>query len=233
MIVIRKPLQEKQKPEIDYTISKDDKGITLTFKGTVRNYDLNETVTLPFDTYKGKVLQLSLQWTYTCELRISPLYEMTSRYYSASANQNEEYKLCRVSIAPDCKDIVVFLEKATDYICPDAENIVMPKGTLTKTQIIQQYSPFYKERCDYIHKKVTMMKSVDIYNTVAYLESQVDALTRLVLQMTNSQSNAAEILRKADKYSVLDIKDKDKILQEFETDKQNVRNMQKEYYDKD
>ena len=161
------------------------------------------------------------------------MYEMTSRYYSASANQNEEYKLCRVSIAPDCKDIVIFLEKATDYICPDANNVVVPKDIITKTQIIQQYSPFYKERCDYIHKKVTMMKSVDIYNTVTYLESQVDALTRLVLQLTNSNSEAAKILRKADKYSVLDIKDEDNILQEFETDKKNVRDMQKEYYDKD
>ena len=161
------------------------------------------------------------------------MYEMTSRYYSASANQNEEYKLCRVSIAPDCKDIVIFLEKATDYIYPDANNVVFPKDAITKTQIIQQYSPFYKERCDYIHKKVTMMKSVDIYNTVAYLESQVDALTRLVLQLTNSNSESAKILRKADKYSVLDIKNEDKILQEFETDKKNVRDMQKEYYDKD
>ena len=78
-----------------------------------------------------------------------------------------------------------------------------------------------------------MMKSVDIYNTVTYLESQVDALTRLVLQLTNSNSEAAKILRKADKYSVLDIKNEDKILQEFETDKKNVRDMQKEYYDKD
>ena len=76
------------------------------------------------------------------------------------------------------------------------------------------------------------MKSVDIYNTVTYLESQVDALTRLILQLTNSNSEAAKILRKADKYSVLDIKDKDKILQELETDKKNVRDMQKEYYDK-
>lgn len=233
MIVIRKPLQKGQSPEIEYSIVKTDDGISISFKGVVRDCKINETLDLPFNTYKGKVLQVSLQWTYTCELRVSPMYEMTSRYYSASANQNEEYKLCRVSIAPDCKDVVIFLEKATDYICPDANNVVVSKDTITKTQITQQYSPFYKERCDYIHKKVTMMKSVDIYNTVTYLESQVDALTRLVLQLTNSNSEAAKILRKADKYSVLDIKDEDKILQEFETDKKNVRDMQKEYYDKD
>lgn len=233
MIVIRKPLQKGQSPEIEYSIVKTDDGISISFKGVVRDCKINETLDLPFNTYKGKVLQVSLQWTYTCELRVSPMYEMTSRYYSASANQNEEYKLCRVSIAPDCKDVVIFLEKATDYICPDANNVVVSKDTITKTQIIQQYSPFYKERCDYIHKKVTMMKSVDIYNTVTYLESQVDALTRLVLQLTNSNSEAAKILRKADKYSVLDIKNEDKILQEFETDKKNVRDMQKEYYDKD
>ena len=233
MIVIRKPLQKGQSPEIEYGIVKTDDGISISFKGVVRDCEIDKTLNLPFNTYKGKVLQVSLQWTYTCELRVSPMYEMTSRYYSASANQNEEYKLCRVSIAPDCKDIVIFLEKATDYICHDANNVVFPKDAITKTQIIQQYSPFYKERCDYIHKKVTMMKSVDIYNTVTYLESQVDALTRLVLQLTNSNSEAAKILRKADKYSVLDIKNEDKILQEFETDKKNVRDMQKEYYDKD
>lgn len=103
---------------------------------------------------------------------------------------------------------------------------------MTKAQIMMQCSPYYKNRAEHFNKKCDVMKSVDIYNTVTYLESQVDALTRLILQLTNSNSEAAKILRKADKYSVLDIKDKDKILQELETDKKNVRDMQKEYYDK-
>lgn len=232
MIVIRRKLQDKQKPEIIYAISKDGAGVYFSFSGKVRGYDINESVSIPFSKYKGKILNMSLQWTHKCEIHISPLYEMTSRYYVSAEQNNEAYILCRVSISDDCNDIVVFLQRATDYKCPDAQNTYIPAG-MTKAQIMMQCSPYYKNRAEHFNKKCDVMKSVDIYNTVTYLESQVDALTRLILQLTNSNSEAAKILRKADKYSVLDIKDEDKILQELETDKKNVRDMQKEYYDKD
>lgn len=235
MIVIRKPLRDNEIPQVEYKITKNDTRIVLNFKGEIHDFEYDKTVELLFDEYAGKVVNLSLQFTNTLELRISPMYEMVSRYYAASEQQNEAFGLCRVSISPDHSDIVVFLNRETNYECPDAENVYTPDCQYTKTQIMQQYSPFYKERCDYIHKKVTMMRSLDIYNTVTYLESQIDALTRMILRNVPDTDTTpeAEILKEVDKHSVLDVKSTDKILEELKTDKQLVRDLQKEYYDKE
>lgn len=231
MIVIHRPLRDGEVRRVEYKITKNDTRLMLNFKGETNGYEYDKTVELLFDEYAGKVINLSLQWTNQLELRISPMYEMVSRYYAASEQQNEAYGLCRVSISPDHNDIVIFLNWDTDYECPDAENVEIPDH-YTKTQIMQQYSPFYKERCEYIHKKVTMMRSVDIYNTVTYLESQIDALTRLFIKTLpdNDTSKEGNILKEADKHSVLDVKNIDKIMEELKTDKQLVRDLQKEYY---
>ena len=235
MIVIKRPMTSpKDTPEVIYSVSKDSKGITLGFETTYQKIKVKRQVVLDFNTYKGKILQISLQRTHQIELRISPMYEMVSRYYTMSETNNEAYILARVSIAPDCEDIVVFLQRPTDYECPDAEkNIEFNPQGYTKAGIIKKYSPWYSERCEYFKRKYSMMMNVDIYNSVTYLESQVDALTRLVLELAKGNDvDCMSILRESDKHSVLDIKSVDKILGEIKTDKAHVRAKQKEYYGK-
>lgn len=235
MIVIRRPMANPDDtPDVIYKVAKDNKGITFNFETTYQNIKVKRQVVLDFDTYKGKILQISLQRTHQIELRISPMYEMVSRYYTMSENNNEAYILARVSIAPDCKDVVVFLQRPTNYECPDAEkNIEFNPQGYTKAGIIKKYSPWYSERCDCFKRKYAMMMDIDIYNSVTYLESQVDALTRLVLELVkNGNSDCMSILREADKHSVLDIKNVEKILNEIKVDKAHVRAKQKEYYGK-
>ena len=75
-----------------------------------------------------------------------------------------------------------------------------------------------------------IIEDIDIYNTVAYLEAQVDALTRLVLKLTDKDTDEVNILKEADKYSVLDIKTTDNMIKEFKEDKGNARKRQTAFY---
>ncbi len=204
MIVIRRPLQnDNDKPNVDYAIAKTEQGIQFGFKTTYMGEAVEDTVLLDFATWKGNILHISLQATHKTEVRVYPLYEMVSRYHTMSETNNDAMVLARVSISPDCGDIVIFLNERTNYECPDAQNVEVQPGC-TKSNMMMQYSPFYTERANRIRKKWDMMANIDIYNSVTYLESQVDALTRLVLALTgNASSEAVEILQEADRHSVL------------------------------
>ena len=75
-----------------------------------------------------------------------------------------------------------------------------------------------------------MMANLDIYDTVTYLESQVDALTKIALG--NDSDDVKAVLTAADEHSVFNIKSKEKMIDEMHKDKAKIRSLQKEYYDK-
>lgn len=230
MIVIRKPLYEGQTPKITYDMEKDENGLTFSFKTTYMDRDVADTVVLPFETYKGKILQVTLQMTDGVETRVYPLYEIQSRYHILSANNNDAMMLARISIADDCEDIVVYLDEPTDYTDEDAQ-VIDKDAAYSKSYMMKLYSPFYARKMERNIKKWNMMESLDIYNTVTYLESQVDALTRLVLQL-GDEAEIKQILTAANEHSVLDVKQATKIIDELRTDKRQVRELQRDYYDK-
>lgn len=92
------------------------------------------------------------------------------------------------------------------------------------------YSPYYTKRAENIRKKWDMMANLDIYDTVTYLESQVDALTKIALG--NNGEDVKDVLKAADEHSVFNIKSKEKMINEMHKDKAKIRSLQKEYYDK-
>ena len=92
------------------------------------------------------------------------------------------------------------------------------------------YSPYYTKRAEHIRKKWDMMANLDIYDTVTYLESQVDALTKIALG--NNSDDVKAVLTAANEHSVFNIKSKEKMIDEMHKDKAKIRSLQKEYYDK-
>lgn len=79
--------------------------------------------------------------------------------------------------------------------------------------------------------KSAMLGDIDQRDSVAYLEAQVDILSRLVIQEhKNSNNPLIELLRKADVNSVLDVKDTDALIEELTEKKGLVREVQKRYY---
>lgn len=80
--------------------------------------------------------------------------------------------------------------------------------------------------------KSAMLGVVDQRDSVSYLEAQVDILTRLVLELHKDDGRPlTQILRKADEYSVLNIKSEEALTNEFMNKKAWVRTVQKDYYD--
>ena len=80
--------------------------------------------------------------------------------------------------------------------------------------------------------KSEMLGVVDQRDSVSYLEAQVDILTRLVLELhKDDERPLTQILRKADEFSVLNIKDEAALAAEFTSKKAWVRTVQKDYYD--
>lgn len=85
---------------------------------------------------------------------------------------------------------------------------------------------------DLARLKSAMLGEVDQRDSVSYLEAQVDILTRLVLELHKDDTKPlTEILRKADEYSVLNIKNEAALAKEFVNKKAWVRTVQKDYYE--
>ena len=80
--------------------------------------------------------------------------------------------------------------------------------------------------------KSDMLGKIDQRDSVAYLEAQVDVLTRLFIQLhPELKGDLIEILRCADERSVLNMKNKARLLKEFEH-KADVRKVQADFYER-
>lgn len=91
-------------------------------------------------------------------------------------------------------------------------------------------SKWFANRYKTIRKKATLLNYTDIYKSVAYLEAQVDVLTRALLTVLPKDSELYNTLIEADRNSVLNIKPLNDIQDEFKVSKANFRNLQEKYY---
>lgn len=205
-------------------VEDEDSKIKLTFRTNTEEYitslDKNKSI--------GKIYNIVL-----CEGKEKKIivayekYGYFSRSTSPAAPSGNEEKLAQVFIGN--VDIIVGLMFGCSEV-KDFENIVIEENE-TMTNAFCRISSEYEEATKPLFAKFRMINKVDIYNSVAYLESQVDALTRIMLKLYNENNRLRELLVNADKYSVLDIKNSDTILEEIERDKKNIRNLQKKYYE--
>lgn len=230
MFVIRQKLKENEKEIVQYNIEKIDTGIIFSFKTIFMNQNISDKLFLSFEKYKDKIFHISIQQTHKIETKIYSIYELPSRYKLFTEYNNAGMNLARISISPDCQDIAIILSFPTNYICNSAKTINW-NPNISKAKMMLLYSPYYRKRAEQYRRKYEMMSSLDIYDSITYLESQVDALTKYILKNGN-QDDLLQILKEADKDSVLNIKSKEKIINELNHDKAKVRKLQEVYYDK-
>ena len=83
-------------------------------------------------------------------------------------------------------------------------------------------------------KKQTVCDLIDPYDSLSYLEGQIDVLSKIINMLIEKTGlnveEYQEILDSIDRYSVINVKTLDKINSEIATDKAKVRSIQKEYY---
>lgn len=129
-------------------------------------------------------------------------------------------------------DILIYLSLPADpaqgFNC-----IEVNTAERSSTSYIIENSLLYLQALENYSSKKTLIEQIDIYNSITYLESQVDAITKLLLSViepTAISSDLNDILQAADTHSVLNIKSKEKIAYELHTDKKKIRELQEAYY---
>lgn len=225
--------------KIDFEL--DDASIKLTVKVEYLNEIWDRTISFNLAQYNGKVLQLNLYSDSTpMNLQAVTLLDYVDRSSKVSTlsnnleNERSIFGFCRLVFDEDI--FISFFDNVgenIEVIGTAMEFLSVPQGKTLTGALLEQSSLFAKQYKTFMYK-AKMIGAIDHYNSIAYLECQVDALTRVVKailpQITvDMPTDCLDVLNKADSYSVLDIKGQDKIMAEF-ANKQRVRNLQQEYY---
>lgn len=217
---------------VHYDVIPDSTGVTLYFNSIKRGVTIEKTLRFDFAEHKDSVVQVTLLDNYKMDdVVLFKVYEITDR---DSFKRNFAYSpndtiIARLVFNEDCSDVVVFLLQNT--VKPEGSdwNMVERFGNCT-TGYLASFSPYFANLVEKKKIKAKMMNNIDPNASIAYLESQVDALTRIVLSLNPPASPMKDILLEADSHSVLDVKDSSKIISEFNSDKAKIRGLQANYY---
>lgn len=196
--------------------------------------EIEKQFLLNIKDYAGLCVEVTLQQLdEKNKLVIYPAFT-TYSYANRLANKvlgEGDKRILRIFINESGDDCDVFLMLENTKEVPNFENILIPVGT-TYAQVMTEQSNYGKAIYDKVKKKSALLGNLDNGNSIAYLEAQVDVLTRYVLNKHMNDIDDEElraILIAANEYSVLDIKSKDKLIDEM-THKAHTRQEQLKYY---
>lgn len=220
--------KENRHDDNKFSIVVDGDVITLTFSINYNKIQIDKEFSLNIAKNLDKVIQVEMvNFADRGDIVIRELYRTADYALNGNDARCEPIPIARLSVSADKSDIALHIFGHISEVPEDLE-IVERDWHTNISKFLCEHSAYYKQRFLKYANKVTIAQNSDIRDTLAYLEAQVDALTRLLLK--SEDSDAQEILQKADKYSVLNIKDKSKLLQEIETNKAKVRGLQQSYY---
>lgn len=231
-LIKKKPfLNEEGEPILDvlYNINCEDNILKFHFESKdsrlLYNTSLDNDFEINLENNRGKILEVYVEYTHSYGITTCEIYELNCIYNVLSRINNEHYDLARVSISNDLEDVCIYLTHRTNYEAPDMENIVVDE-CVTKAGALRNFSQFYYDKAERYKLKYQLISKIDIYNTISYLEAQVDSLTKLVLSLLDKEKltdeekdNLSSILTESDKFSVLDNKSINDILKEFSNKK--------------
>lgn len=127
--------------------------------------------------------------------------------------------------------ILLYLAGRYDDVS-NVENVYITNDKYMQTMI--EYSKSLRDRYYLKLYKSKFFNSLDVMDSISYLEAQVDSLNKVVIFLAKqaglSNSELYSILTKADEYSVFTIKDAESVKKEMQH-KKKVREMQQTYYD--
>ena len=221
---------EKMSNEGPYTLTFIDNILTLTFSGITCGHDvvLNTSIELPPE--KEVAFEISSKYASTGVTLITrEIFTYVDRDTSKVDYKADGDKLARIISDPINNTIWVQLIKE----CAPIDGFYMEEitGKFSSTQLLSSKVPWLKARIALLNKKASMLNAVDSYKTLAYLEAQVDLLTRIVLAIA-PDNELTNMLQKADAVSVLNIKPISDIEAEFAESKATLRALQERYYGK-
>ena len=224
---------EEIQPDTVYRMKLTDSVLSLYFTAVNQGETVEKSLEFPLDVYRGKIVQVLV----TCsvvknDVKIVSVYEQVTRGSFLLDTATRDLSIARLAFSEDCSEIVVFLNRA----CRDVagfENVVLDPGAGCLTGYLMEHSEFCARKIARLQVKARMINEVDHYASISYLEAQVDILTRLVRRLLivseSVDDELKELLELADGYSVLDIKNRSAVRDEF-ANKAKIRRLQRVYY---
>lgn len=222
--------ENKEEYKCPYSIELIGAILDINVSTKFRNKDVELSKQIDLNNQDSKLLELMIKENIenvnlTC-------YEVFKYVDVMTGTRNiklDGSKICRVLIDKEQDTCYIMLFLPTKDI-DGFENIIKDKN-LSSTGMLQSVSDWFKQRCTDIERKRALINNVDIYKSIAYLEAQVDLLTRLAVQYA-PKTELVELLEVADKYSVLNNKPNKDVQAEFEVNKANFRKLQEKYYER-
>lgn len=226
----------EESPVVEYSVSENELQVELGFTVYWDNNNREDTTsysrTLSKTDYMGKALQINLDdGNETKELIVMRIFDFADRYTglvhsNASAGA---LPLVRIVFDDQTGDVIVMLLVRSNEIEGFENYETDPK--LTRTGNMRKYSPMLVELTDRRLQKSLLLNEVDYYDSLSYLEAQVDLLTKVVMElMPDAESECYQLLMAADEYSVINIKPVEKIRKAFNEKKKRFRYLQDQYY---
>ena len=163
-------------------------------------------------------------------IKLYPRFKYVSKYSDIiSATDISSIKIGRLYIAEIKNDSVLLLTYPTDMSFTDFSELVIDNKYST-TKYLTDANKDIDSLIERYKNKSNMINNIDPYDSISYLEAQVDLLTRVLLNTADSDKieQYKKDLEEFDKNSVLDIKNNDQILKE-NINKENVRKYQAQY----
>lgn len=204
--------------------------LTLKFEVTHNGKPLKGECCIDVCQFLGKVVEVQCQDLEAKNMVV--WFSCLSNYSYANGNPSKSgatvKRIARIFINEAAEADVQWLI----YVKP-SEGIIERDPNDTHMGAAIKFSNIAKQQFEHYKKKSALVGRLDARDSLAYLEAQVDALTRYVLFMHSSDNTVPqdlrEILEAADAESVLDIKAQDKLVKEMQH-KKLVRQEQQKYY---
>ena len=213
-----------------YSVTFADNVLTVGFEINRHGETFKSSQVFDITTIAGRIMEIAVIETDVPNAVISfPVFENNSwgNKHPSKTLSKGDVRIARVAVDENGKDWVVQLARPTEEVA-GFDNFKKPEG-ITEVAFFMQHSETVKERVERSKRKSALFNNVDTSDSIAYLEAQIDALTRYILS-EKQDINALTVLQEAEKRSVMDSKPLHKLLQEFEH-KANVREQQAQYYE--
>lgn len=206
-----------------------DEKVTLSYAGDFSGLITKGSLDINLADYRGRVVQAELVDFYDRhEVVIHDVFSVADHSLDGIDRRYNPRPLVRIAINEDGTDGILYV---FGHIDNPPEGIELQERPLDKgvAAFLSELSPFFKTTFEKFRSKKHLVDNTDIRDSLAYIEAQLDALTRIVLELVKDDSEARRILAKADESSILDIKPEEKLLSEFDH-KKKLRTYQQAFY---
>lgn len=218
-------------PKESYQINFLNNVLTLTFNSYMWGREVSASIDIPVNTDKDMVLDvIARESDLPLELSICEAFTFVGRLTNIANMRHSGKKIARVAWSKN--DTVVYLLLLVPHVDIQGYTNETIDNINSSTAILINKVPWVRDRLNLIKKKALLINHVDYYRSIAYLEAQVDILTRIVLSFIPNESELSNLLLLADKNSVLNIKPINDLQQELVDNKGALRRRQESYYER-